>query len=144
MEATINSPGGISMNVTIRKKPYLLITALLLMALAAGCSTGAGTLKYGSELNTPTKMSMSHEDFIGHKETQVMVLEGQPVVVTVSIITEKGTIDAYIAKDNNKANSSYEGHDIKTSTFTVTLKEPGQYTIRVEAKNHSGSYSFSW
>jgi hypothetical protein len=71
------------------------------------------------------------------------VIEGQPVEVNVSIVTEKGSIDAYMAKDNNRKNSSYEGYDIPTSEFSVTLKEQGVYTIRVDTKNHSGSYSFS-
>ena len=122
----------------------IIIFATLSMFIVTGCTKGSGMIKNGSELNTPTKMSMVYDKFNGYKETQIKVKEEQPVEVTVSIVTEKGSIDAYISKDNNEENYSYEGHAIPTSTFTVTLKEPGIYTIRVDAKNHFGSYSFSW
>lgn len=114
------------------------------MSALTGCTYGSGAIKNGSELNTPTKMSMTYDVFNGHKETQINVKEGRPVEITVSFVTEKGAIDAYIAKENNTKNCSYEGHTIPTSSFTVKLKEEGSYTIRVNAKNHSGSYSFSW
>jgi uncharacterized membrane protein len=71
-------------------------------------------------------------------------VENETVEVVVSIVTEKGSIDAYIAKDDDVANSSYEGHDIQTISFTVTLSESGRYTVRVDADKHTGSYSFSW
>ena len=129
----------------IRKNSLLIVIfAALLMSILTGCTKGSGIIKNGSELNTPTRMSMIYDEFNGYKETQIKVKEGQAVEVTVSIVTEKGSIDAYISKDNNRENSSYEGHGIPTSTFTVTLKEQGIYTIRVDAKHHSGSYSFSW
>lgn len=129
----------------IRKDSLLIVIfATLLMSIVTGCTKGSGITKNGSELNTSTKMSMIYDQFSGYKETQIKVKEGQPVEVTVNIVTEKGSIDAYISKDNNRENSSYEGHAIPTSAFTVTLKEQGIYTIRVDAKNHSGSYSFSW
>ncbi len=133
------------MYVKIRKN-YLLIVIVtaLLISILTGCTKGSGIIKNGSELNTSTKMSMMYDEFNGHKETQINVIEGQPVDVTVSFVTEKGSINAYIAKDNNTKKCSYEGHAIPTSSFTVTLKEQGIYTIRVDAKNHSGGYSFSW
>ena len=117
--------------------------AALSMSIVTGCTKGSGMIKNGNELNTSTKMSMIYDEFTGYKESQIKVIEGQPVEVNVSI-TNLSTIRCFIAKDNNKNNSSYEGHDIPTSSFTVTLKEEGIYTIRVDTKNHSGSYSFSW
>lgn len=132
-------------NKIIRKNIILpaLMAALLGFALGS-CTYGSGTIKNGTELNTPNKMSMTYEEFTGFKETQIRVADGQTVEVSVRFVTEKGSIDAFIVKDNKKENSSYEGHSIPTSNFTVTLKEQGVYTIRVDAKNHTGSYSFSW
>ena len=129
----------------MRKNVLLIVlfTALSL-SIATSCTKESGVIKNGNELNTPNKMSMIYEKFTGNRESQIKVVEGQPVEVTVNIVTEKGSVDAYIAKDNNRDNSGYEGEDIPTSSFTVILKEEGTYTIRVDAKNHSGSYSFSW
>ncbi len=121
----------------------ILFIFIILVILLSGCTTGSGTVLRGSEDNGPSKMSMTYEKFTGHKQTHITVKD-EPVTVTVSIVTESGTIDAYIAKDNDVSNASYEGHDIQTRTFTVTLSEPGDYVARVDAKSHSGSYSFSW
>ena len=110
----------------MRKNVLLIVMfAALSMSIVTGCTKGSG-IKNGNELNTSTKVSMIYDEFTGYK-SQIKVIEGQPVEVNVSIVTEKGTIDAYIAKENNKNNSSYEGHDIPTSSFTVTLKEEGIY-----------------
>ena len=129
----------------MRKYYFIIIMVIAIsMSIVTGCTKGTGMIKNGNELNTPTKMSMVYEKFTGSRVSQIKVVEGQPVEVNISIVTEKGSIDAYIAKDNNRDNSSYEGEDIPTSSFTVTLEEEGTYTIRVDAKNHSGSYSFSW
>ena len=129
----------------MRKYYFIIVMVIAIsMSIVTGCTKGTGMIKNGNELNTPTKMSMVYEKFTGSRESKIKVVEGQPVEVNISIVTEKGSIDAYIAKDNNRDNSSYEGEDIPTSSFTVTLEEEGNYTIRVDAKNHSGSYSFSW
>lgn len=127
----------------MRKHNLIFILSLLIL-LVAGCSRGYYTVVKASEINTPTKMSMSYYRFTGYKQTNVTVKEGQPVVVTFDIVTEEGNLNAYIAKNNDKSNCSYEGKNIPTSNFTVTLTEKGRYTIRIDAETHSGSYSITW
>ncbi len=122
----------------------ILALLIILISIPAACTTGSGTVKNGVEYNSSTKMSMLYDEFTGYKQTHIDVGENETIEVVVSIVTEKGSIDAYIAKDNDIANSSYKGHDIPTMTFTVTLSEPGRYTVRVDAEKHTGSYSFSW
>ena len=114
------------------------------MTVLTGCTCGSFTVLRGSELNTPTKMSMSYEKFSGFKQRNIEVSEDETLVISVNIVTNGGSIDAYIARDNDTANSTYEGKDIPTSSFTVTISKPGKYTLRVDARNHTGSYSFSW
>lgn len=126
------------------KKNSLLLILVVLLTMLSGCTMGSGTVKNASELNTPTKMSMLYDKFNGYKETQIEVKENEPLIVAISVVTESGSIDAYIAKDNDTDNCDYKGHDIQTSSFAVTLSERGSYTIRVDAENHTGSYSFSW
>ncbi len=131
----------------MRKYGYLsllLVCLMVLISMLGGCTVGSGTVKNGIEYNSSTKMAMLYDEFTGYKQTHIDVEAGKPVMVVVSIVTEKGSIDAYIARDNDIANSSYEGHDVPTMSFTVTLSEPGRYTVRVDAKKHTGSYSFSW
>lgn len=124
-------------------KKLLLLSLLLVIPVLAGggCTVGSGVTINSQELNTSTRMSMLYDRFTGHRQTKITVKD-EPVTVKVNIVTEKGDIDAYIARDNDKAGSVYEGNGITTSSSTVTLNEPGSYTLRVDANNHTGSYSF--
>lgn len=125
----------------VMKKLIYPLMLVLFLGLA-GC-TKRFTFELGAfENNTSTQMSMSYKKFDGVKDRQLTVKEGESVEINVDIETEDGTLDAYIY--NEELEYSYEGKDIETSTFTVTLTEPGEYTIKVEADMHEGSYSFTW
>ena len=126
------------------KKISLLLLLFIVLFGLLGCTRGSGIVRKSKEHNTPTKMSMTYEKFTGYRETEIKVDEDEPVDVLVDFVTEDGTIDAYISKDNDKVSCDYEGHDVQTSSFTVTLSEQGTYTIRVDADAHKGSYLFSW
>lgn len=117
-----------------------MLGTILLLIVSEGCA--GDRLRNAGEANSPTSLSMVYDQFTGRKEAQITVSPGKPVEVAVHILTENGSIDTYIVKSSGEA--SYEGRDIPTSSFMVLLQEPGTYTIGVEAKNHAGSYSFSW
>lgn len=121
-------------------KKLLIFPLMLVLILGlAGCST----LEIGSiENNTSSKMTGSYTMLSGTKEHRLTVKDGEPVDVSVDIVTKSGKIDIFIFKD--KDNYEYEGHDVKTSDFSVALSDPGKYTIRVKAHKHKGSYSFKW
>lgn len=123
---------------------YVIFTMLGLILLFSGCSNETETIIGGIEDNSPTQLSMSYETFTGFRQSIIRVPENKQVVVRIDIETETGSINAYIARDNDRDDSVYEGNKIQTSTFTVTLKEPGEYTLRVDAKKHTGSFTFSW
>jgi hypothetical protein len=120
------------------KKLNLIIPAFLILLLLCACTSGSGKVKNAAEVNTHAKMSMLYDEFTGFKETKIQVDEGKTVVVSVNILTDSGSIDAYISKGET-TEADYEGHDIPTSSFTVTLSEAGRYTIRVDADDHSGA-----
>ena len=124
------------------KTAVLFLFALI--ALYAGCSNNSEVLIGGVETDSSTRLAMSYDKFTGYRETVVRVNNDSPVLVRVDILTESGSLDAFIALDNDADNRMYEGNGIPTTSFTVNLKGPGQCTLRVEAKSHSGSYSFSW
>lgn len=113
------------------------------LVLLAGCTTGSGTVSQGAELNTPTRLSMSHAEFTGHKQAVIQVADGQTVSITVNVVTLSGRLDARVESGDGKA-SRYEGHSLPTTGFVVTLRDPGTYTVRVDATRHVGSYSVSW
>ncbi len=128
----------------MKNKKLLSVIMAMMIFLFTGCTSGSYTVKNGNENNTLTKMSMNYDDFNGHKQTKIKVGSNEAVDVRVNIVTDSGSIDAYITKDDNIENSEYKGNEISTSDFTVKLSEEGTYTVRVDAKHHSGSYSFSW
>ncbi len=123
------------------KKLLLSMLMIVLLTGLNGCSKGYSLGSY--ENNTSSKMTMNHYLFKGSKERTLKVNEGEEVVVSVDIKTENGTLDAYIYNEDTEE-YIYEGKDIPTSSFTVTLKDAGNYTIKVDGDKHKGSYSFTW
>lgn len=137
------------------KKLNLMLLIGLLMLLIGGCTYGSGTSKMSVEVNTLSKMSMSYQMFSGYKATDIKVKEGETLEVSVDIVSEKGKLDLIIEKKNTrdseesddskgKAEKVYEGTDLPTSNFKVTLEEPGEYTVKVTGENHKGSYKVTW
>ncbi|HOW38020.1 MAG TPA: hypothetical protein PLZ76_03840 [Bacillota bacterium] len=110
----------------------------------AGCSRGSYWVVHGEELNSATRFSMTYDRFNGYKEKDLTVETGEAVEIVVAFVSTEGTLDASICRKDDSETCGYEGNDVPTSTFTVTLNEPGTYVIRVEARRHSGSYSFHW
>lgn len=127
------------------KKTRLVFALIFILMLSlCACSKGSYTVLVGDETNQPTEKAMGYQTFNGYKSYDFAVKEGEEVTIHVSIVTEEGEINAYIAKDNDVKQAVYQGNAIPTSDFTVTIKESGTYTIRVDAKQHKGSYSFTW
>lgn len=124
-----------------RRLVYICIAILLIFNLYS-CNTGSCTTILSVETNTSSEKAMKYEKFSGYKIYKFNVGEGEEITVAVSITSESGELDAYIAKDNDKPNAVYEGNNIPTSDFTVNITESGEYTIRLDAENHKGSYSF--
>jgi hypothetical protein len=124
-------------------KRFLIILLIILLTFA-GCS---GNIEIGSiENNTSKEMSASYTKFSGTKQTNLTVEAGKPIDISADIVTKKGSLNVYIYQKGEKseANYNYSGTNIKTTNFTVTLSDPGDYIIKVTARNHKGSFSFTW
>jgi len=126
------------------KKMFLLTIAMLLGIALLGCSRGSYSVINGQELNSSTRFSMIYDRFNGFKEKDVTVEVGEPMEISVSFTTISGKLDSSICRKDDSEVCDYQGNDVATSSFTVTLTDPGTYVIRVDADRHSGSYSFSW
>ncbi len=123
----------------LMKKILLISMSLLVLFMLSGCSSVAVGF-VGSD--SSGKMSGSYFKLNGTRQTKLTVDEGETVDISVNIVTKKGTIDVFIYKDED--DYAYEGHDIGTKDFHVTLTEPGKYTIKVVTEKHRGSYKFTW
>lgn len=124
------------------KKVLLLASILMFATMLGGCSKGISFQIGAIENNTKREMTASYTLFSGTKEKEIKVDDGETVEIAVGITTKDGSIDVYVYNENEEY--SYEGHDIATSDFTVTLSEPGTYTLKLEADKHKGGYSFKW
>lgn len=120
------------------KKAGLLFLLLLALLGLGGCS-----FQFGYSGNNSThEMSGSYYKFSGDKDKEITLEEGETLDILVDIVTKEGIIDVSIMDDNEVY--IYEGNDLQTTSFTVTLSEPGEYTLKVEAKDHKGSFSLTW
>ena len=124
------------------KKILSIILIISLIISFTGCVNGSEFTIGSIENNTLSSMSMKYLKFSGNKNTRITVKEGEIYEVSVDINTEEGKIDLFITGENDS--KAYEGHDLQTSSFTITLDEPGTYKLRLEAKDHKGSYAINW
>lgn len=121
------------------KKVFISSIVAILILGFCGCSR---SLSIGAvENNTTHKMSASYIRSTGTHERKITLEEGEIIEVSVKIKTESGSIAAFISREDKVY---YEGHDIETSSFTVSLADPGEYTIQVDTNKHKGGYTFEW
>ncbi len=135
----------------MNKKINLLLAIIFALFFISGCTYGSGSSTGSVEINTFSKMSMSYQKFSGYKAAGLHVKEGEAVEVSVDIVSNKGKLDFTIVKKADKKDGKnqtdetvYQGNDLPTSEFKVTLDEPGDYKITVTAEEHKGSYKVTW
>lgn len=125
-------------------KKFLFLPLLCLIAIS--CAACSGNVFVGCVSNsTATKKEASYARFNGDKNYTLTVKEEVlPLVVNVHITTEEGVLSVSVHKKDNPENRPYEGNDLQTSDFTVTISESGKYVISLHADDHKGGYSFTW
>jgi hypothetical protein len=123
----------------VRKLLPLLLILISFVSLS-GCSSG---IEIGSVGNsTSDKINMSYYLFSGTKTRKITVEKDKPVDVSCEIETDRGSLDISITDE--EGNSSYQGQDLETNSFIVTLSEEGTYNLLIKAKNHKGGFNISW
>jgi len=126
----------------MKKKIFLGVISIMIIVIFVGCTTGSGTAILMNENNSSNRMSASYSKFSGYKKTSITLKDGDEKSVNVNIVTEKGDISLKITNEDGE--SFYQGDKMDTSSFTVDLDKEGEYTIRIDAKKHSGSYDINW
>jgi hypothetical protein len=126
----------------MRNRSLLFSLIILIIVVLSGCTYGSYSSVGSVEINLPGKMSMSYSKFNGYKATPIHVKKGEPIDVNVNIVSKEGKINVSITDEKDKY--IYQGKDIPTSSFVVTLDKEGDYKIRVDGAKHSGSYKITW
>jgi len=121
---------------------FTCVLAIIISIICAGCTTGSGSALLMNENNSGNRMSASYERFSGYKKTTIELKSGETKDVSVNITSEKGEISLKITHEDGTV--AYQGDDMETSDFVVTLDKEGKYTVRIDAKKHNGSYDINW
>lgn len=126
----------------MKNRNVILLLLIFTIVTLSGCTYGSGSTFKSVEINTSTKMSMSYSRFNGYRTTPIHVKKGESVQINANIVSKEGKLNMSITDEKDKY--IYQGKDIPTSSFTVTLDKEGDYKLTVNGEKHSGSYKITW
>ena len=90
----------------------------------------------------PICISSKHKLLDGREQYTIHVPDGEELAVRVSILNQNGSLSLTIGKRDHTP--VYTGNDMESGTFTVYLRESGDYSVIIDANDHEGSYSLDW
>ena len=131
---------------TVKHTVITLVMCFLVLTLF-GCGRGNGNYNQVTAVGrvssqTGTGISSTHKLLDGREQYTIHVPNGEELAVRVSILNQNGSVFLTIGKKDNEP--VYTGNDIESGTFTVYLRESGDYSVIIDANNHEGSYSLDW
>ena len=130
-----------------RKHRVIALVMCFLVLTLSGCSRGNGNYNQVTAVDrvssqTSTSISSEHKLLDGREQYTIHVSDGEELAVLISILNQNGSLSLTIGKSGSTP--VYTGNDIESSTFTVYLRESGDYSVIIDANNHEGSYSLDW
>ena len=133
-------------NSTLKHTAITLVTCLVALTLF-GCGYGNGNHNKVTAVGrvssqTGTSISSKHKLLDGREQYTIHVSDGEELAVRVSVLNRSGSLSLTIWKRDHTP--VYTGNDMESSTFTVYLRESGDYSVIIDADNHEGSYSLEW
>ena len=133
-------------NSILRHSAITLVMCFLVLTLF-GCGRGNGNYNQVTAVDrvssqTGTGISSEHKLLDGREQYTIHVPDGEELAVRVSILNQNGSVSLTIGKKDNEP--VYTGKDMESGTFTVYLRESGDYSVIIDANNHEGSYSLDW
>ncbi len=116
-----------------KTRTFILISLLLVFLTACG-----GASYNGSRTGNDQQFIMDYSIF-NTTDSQVLKLE-KGDIVDVDVVSDSGKIDIEVKKTGEKA--LYEGKDVQTASFQLTIPDSGDYKITVKGRKARGSISF--
>lgn len=121
-----------------------LFVLCIVFALLTGLITGCGSKQ--SE-KTP-RMNIDYVNgqtvYTGTEQRFYQVKEGRAGELKITVTRESGKLNISVCRSDDETDCRYRGVDIPTSDFAVTLTEPGEYRVLIEADKFAGGYGFNW
>ena len=129
-------------------KPIVITLVMCLVVLTLfGCGRGNGNYNQVTAVGrvssqTGTRISSKHKLLDGREQYTIHVSDGEELAVRVSFLNQNGSLSLTIGKRDHTP--VYTGNDMESGTFTVYLRESGDYSVIIDANDHEGSYSLDW
>ena len=119
--------------------------ALLLSVvfLLCGCVASTSPVK-PEEPEMHTALRDGQTVYNGTERRFYQVEAGKTGELRIAVRAESGSLNISLFPTEEPERFCYRGRDIPTSAFSVTLQEPGEYTVWIEAEDFAGSYTFEW
>lgn len=115
----------------------LFLCSLLIVLLLSMASCSIGSQFDGSRTGNDSRFIMDYKT-LNTSDSQSLVLSEGDVLV-FDIVSESGKTGIIVQKENDEA--IYQGNDVPTSSFEVTVPETGIYTCTVTGQHAKGSVS---
>ena len=133
-------------NSKLKHTAITLVMCLVVLTLF-GCGRGNGNYNQVTAVGrvssqTDTGISSKHKLLDGREQYTIHVSDGEELAVRVSVLNRSGSISLTIGKRDHTP--VYTGNDMESGTFTVYLRDGGDYSVIIDADNHEGSYSLEW
>lgn len=122
----------------MKKRLITLAMLVLMLFTVTGCEFTRTVMSVSKE--NSTGFSMSYKKFSGTKSYTLRVK--QPGAMVLDIESESGTLNVCVT-DSDK-NVIYEANNIATGSYIIELPESGNYTVKMMAEDHRGSYAADW
>lgn len=123
------------------KRYFSLILSIILLSSIVGCTISSKIITIGNIDSHGNEITGKYEKFSGYYAKRIKLRENQSLQINFEETTDKGNIRALItdSKKNEILELSQNGENI---TFNPPKK--GMYYIRVEGKEHRGSFNIEW
>ncbi len=126
----------------MKQKIIVIVLVVLMVILLVGCTSCNFPVINTYKNITTSSMSMKYDIFNEHKTTNLSLKENEIVDVNMNIVSKSGKLSVSIVNEDNE--TIYQGIDIPTSSFAVTLNKKGKYQINIDGEKHKGSFHIFW
>ncbi|MGN0547526.1 MAG: hypothetical protein ACI4I3_09350 [Acutalibacteraceae bacterium] len=123
----------------MKNRKIILSAFLLAVVLLTFCSCGKSEKP---EMNVDIKDGQ--RIYNGTEQRFYQVDEGMEGELEIAVNRNSGTINITVVYLGSSEEFCYQGTDIPTSEFTVSLPYSGEYKVLTQADNFNGSYTYIW
>ena len=129
---------------TVSRALAVFVLTVLSALMITACADGG---EFGNPDETGNmKIDITEDGTIrnGTEYKTYLVEEGCTGTVLVVISKKSGRLDMDVYRVGHVDSPDYTGRDLEIESFTVNLKEPGEYKVKITAKDFVGDYRISW